>query len=111
MLSLFFFQEALTLDLWMALLSFPGYENSLIKLLLRHMVTSSLGFSSFNTVSAILTLSLRPGTVLGDKFDPVFLIVSENSALETKYNSIQISRLSVDKEWPIYSNLAHSTLT
>lgn len=36
----------------MALLSFPGYENSLIKPLLRHMVTSSLGFFSFNTVSA-----------------------------------------------------------
>ena len=68
--SLFFFQEAPTLDLWMALLSFPGYENSLIKPLLRHMVTCSLGFFSFNTVSAILTLSLRPGTVLGDKFWP-----------------------------------------
>ena len=52
----------------MALLSFPGYENSLIKLLLRHMVTSSLGFFSFNTVSAVLKLSLRPGTVFGDKF-------------------------------------------
>ena len=52
----------------MALLSFPGYENSLIRLLLRHMVTCSFGFFSFNTVSAILTLSLRPGTVLGDKF-------------------------------------------
>ena len=54
MLSLFFFQEALTLDLWMALLSFPGYENSLIKPLLRHMVTSSLRFFSLNTVWAIL---------------------------------------------------------
>ena len=52
----------------MVLLSFPGYENSLIKLLLRHMVTSSLGFFSFNTVSAVWKLSLRPGTVFGDKF-------------------------------------------
>ena len=89
----------------MALLSFPGYENSLIKPLLRHMVTSSLRFVSLNTVWAIL------GGGGGQILFQCLLIVLQNSALVTKYNSTDpISRLTLDKEWPIYSKLALSTL-
>ena len=39
------------------------------------------------------------------------LIVLQKIALVTKYNSTDpISRLTLDKEWPIYSKLALSTL-
>ena len=96
----------------MALLSFPGYENSLIKPLLRHMVTSSLEILQFEYCVGHFDVAIETTNCFGGQIlFQCLLIALQNSALVTKYNSTDpISRLTLDKEWPIYSKLALSTL-